>query len=76
MNSVYVNNKTLCLSLTKDRAVRKARRLLEVKDVNEDLARVIRVMDYNINNLPEITPPPPVKDKRPTFKLVHKKRKL
>lgn len=62
--------------LLKDRAVRKARRLLENRGINEDLARVLRVMDYNINDLPEISPPPDNKDKRPVFKFVHKKRKL
>ena len=63
-------------SLTKDRAVRKARKLLESKDVHEDLARVLRVMEYNVTDLPEIAPPPVNKDKRPTIKLIHKKRKL
>lgn len=62
--------------ILKDRAVRKARRLLETRDVDEDLARVLRLMDYNITDLPDIPPPPSNKDKQPTFKFVHKKRKL
>lgn len=72
----YLMTNILFFSHIKDRAVRKARKLLESRDVNEDLARVLRVMEYNITDLPEIAPPPVNKDKRPIFKLVHKKRKL
>ena len=76
MGIAVIPNGDISLFLTKDKAVRKARRLLEARDVNEDLARVLRVMDYNISELPEIIPPPDNKDKKPIIKLVHKKRKL
>ena len=76
-NKNETNDKyTVSLSHLKDRAVRKARRLLESRDVDEDLARVLRVMEYNVTDLPEIAPPPVNKDKRPIIKLTHKKRKL
>ena len=75
-NYTYVQSLEPVLFIVKDRAVRKARRLLESRDVDEDLARVLRLMDYNITDLPDIPTPPSNKDKQPTFKFVHKKRKL
>ena len=69
-------NLNVLITFSKDRAVRKARRLSESRDVDEDLARVLRLMDYNITDLPDIPTSPSNKDKQPTFKFVHKKRKL
>ena len=69
-------NLNVLITFSKDRAVRKARRLSESRDVDEDLARVLRLMDYNITDLPNIPVPPRNKDQQPTFKFVHKKRKL